>query len=77
MIEISYCFRFGDDELILLVKLVTSKPPATPVGVRFVSLSLCMLIACPSLLSQSNLEAKGVEWVQWLLKEEAYFERFS
>lgn len=36
-----------------------------------------MLIACPSLISQSALEAKGVEWVQWLIKEEAYFESNS
>lgn len=33
-----------------------------------------MLIACPSLISTPNLEAKGIEWVQWLIKEEAYFE---
>lgn len=36
-----------------------------------------MLIACPSLISQPTLEAKGIEWVQWLIKEEAYFESNS
>lgn len=36
-----------------------------------------MLIACPSLISQPALEAKGIEWVQWLIKEEAYFESNS
>lgn len=54
--------------------MVTSKPPPTPAGIRFVSLGLCMLIACPSLISQPPLEAKAVEWIQWLMKEEAYFE---
>lgn len=36
-----------------------------------------MLIACPSLISQPALEAKGIEWVQWMIKEEAYFEANS
>lgn len=31
-----------------------------------------MLIACPSLISTPALESKGIEWVQWLIKEEAY-----
>lgn len=69
--------KFNDDEIHLLVQLVTSKPPPTPAGIRFVSLGLCMLIACPTLISQPSLEAKGIEWVQWLIKEEAYFESNS
>lgn len=36
-----------------------------------------MLIACPSLISQPSLEIKGIEWVQWLIKEESYFESNS
>ena len=69
--------KFNDDEINLLIKLVTTKPPPTPAGIHFVSLGLCMLIACPSLISQPSLEAKGVEWVQWLMKKEAYFESVS
>lgn len=74
------CFlflRFNDDEIHLLVQLITSKPPPTSAGIRFVSLGLCMLIACPTLIAQQSLEAKGIEWVQWLIKEEAYFESNS
>lgn len=67
-------FRFNDDEVSLILQLVTSKPPPTPSGIRFVSLGLCMLIACPSLIMQPAQEGKGIEWVQWLIKEEAYFE---
>ena len=73
----NYTYRFNDDEIHLLVQLVTSKPPPTSAGIRFVSLGLCMLIACPSLISQPSLEAKGIEWVQWLIKEETYFENNS
>lgn len=74
LISTKYYFRFNDDEVSLILQLVTSKkPPPTPSGIRFVSIGLCMLIACPSLISQTTQEAKGIEWVQWLIKEEAYF----
>lgn len=73
-----YAFRFNDDEVSKILQLVTSKkPPPTPSGIRFVSIGLCMLIACPSLIMQPVQEAKGIEWVQWLIKEEAYFESKS
>ncbi|GBP98280.1 Integrator complex subunit 2 [Eumeta japonica] len=67
--------KFQDEEVAGLLRLVTQKPPPTPAGVRFVSLSLCMIIACPSLLAFPEHEKKAIEWVQWLVKEEAYFER--
>lgn len=69
--------KFNDDEIHLLVQLVTCRPPPTPAGIRFVSLGLCMLIACPTLISQPAHEVKGIEWVQWLIKEETYFESNS
>ncbi|CAH1402206.1 unnamed protein product [Nezara viridula] len=67
--------KLQEEEISLLVKLVTSRPPATPAGVRFVSLGLCMLIACPSLIT--NHEANCIQWVQWLASEEAYLESSS
>ena len=69
--------KFQDDEISMIVKLLTSHPPPSPAGVRFVSLGLCMLIACPSLIGHTNLEKKSIEWVQWLVREEAYFESAS
>lgn len=47
--------KFQDDEIAGLLRLVTQKPPPTPAGVRFVSLSLCMILACPSLMSKYNM----------------------
>lgn len=44
--------KFQDDEVAGLLRLVTQKPPPTPAGVRFVSLSLCMILACPSLMGK-------------------------
>ncbi|XP_014358467.2 integrator complex subunit 2 [Papilio machaon] len=69
--------KFQDDEVSGLLRLVTQKPPPTPAGVRFVSLSLCMILACPSLMTAADHEKKAIEWVQWLVKEEAYFESNS
>ncbi|XP_063376210.1 integrator complex subunit 2 [Cydia fagiglandana] len=69
--------KFQDDEVAGLLRLVTQKPPPTPAGVRFVSLSLCMILACPSLMAAVEHEKKAIEWVQWLVKEEAYFESNS
>ncbi|CAG9784484.1 unnamed protein product [Diatraea saccharalis] len=69
--------KFQDDEVAGLLRLVTQRPPPTPAGVRFVSLSLCMLLACPSLMAAPEHEKKAIEWVQWLVKEEAYFESNS
>ncbi|KAL7289015.1 hypothetical protein TKK_0016972 [Trichogramma kaykai] len=69
--------KFQDEEVVMIVKLLISHPPPTPAGVRFVSVGLCMLIACPSLIGHHNLEKPCVEWVQWLVREEAYFENAS
>lgn len=61
----------------MLTQLVTSRPKPTQSGLRFVSLALCMLIACPSLVSTTALENKSVEWLQWLIKEDKFFGRKS
>jgi len=74
--SLSVFFRFQEDEVSLIVQLLTSHPPPSSAGVRFVSLGLCMLIACPSLIGQQEHEKRSIEWVQWLVREEAYFERW-
>lgn len=65
--------KFNDDEINALAQLVSSRPQPTQSGMRFVSLALCMLIACPSLVSTTVLENKAVEWLQWLIKEDVFF----
>ncbi len=42
--------RFSNLETCELLQALMCKVPHTPAGVRFVSLSLCMLLACPYLL---------------------------
>ena len=64
--------------------LITSRPPVTSAGVKFVSLGLCMLIACNSLTGSSStptppgelpLEQRAIQWINWLVDEEATFEQ--
>ncbi|XP_067132285.1 integrator complex subunit 2 isoform X1 [Centruroides vittatus] len=69
--------KFNEDEINLLLELLTSHPPPSPAGIRFVSLGLCMLMACPSLLNTVEHENRSKKWIQWLVKEESYFGRTS
>ncbi|XP_078535944.1 integrator complex subunit 2 isoform X1 [Lissotriton helveticus] len=76
-----YCALMGiaglkptDEEAEQVLQLMTSRPPATPAGVRFVSLSFCMLLAFSTLVSTPEQEQLMVMWLSWMIKEEAYFE---
>lgn len=67
--------KFTEEEVVVLVQLVTSHPPPSPAGIRFVSLGLCMLLACPSLVLDH--EKQAIQWIVWLMEEESYFGRTS
>lgn len=76
-----YCALMGiaglrptDEESEQLLQLMTSRPPATPAGVRFVSLSFCKLLAFSTLVSTPEQEQLTVMWLSWMIKEEEYFE---
>ncbi|KAM9498707.1 integrator complex subunit 2-like [Salvelinus alpinus] len=53
--------RPTDEEAEQLLQLMTSRPPATPAGVRFVSLSFCKLLAFPTLVSAAGVAASFAE----------------
>jgi len=73
--SVSFVCRFQDEEVSSLMQLLTWHPTPSMAGVRFVSLGLCVLIACPSLIATNDHEKKAIEWVQWLVHEEAYFKK--
>jgi len=52
----SLLFRPTDEEAEQLLQLMTSRPPATPAGVRFVSLSFCMLLAFSTLVRYLSMK---------------------
>nr|CAG4651591.1 EOG090X0154 [Triops cancriformis] len=66
--------KFFDEEGHLLLQLITSRPSLTTAGCRLVSLSLCTLLACPSLLASTEQEQRSVHWIRWLIKEEAFLQ---
>jgi len=59
--------KFSDEEVKLLVSLITRRPPPSPQGVRLVSTGLSILIACNSLISQPQLEKTATAWIRWLV----------
>ena len=74
--------KFTEEEIARLMDLITSRPPVTSAGVKFVSLGLCMLIACNSLTGPSSsrsgeitLEQRAIQWINWLVDQEATFEQ--
>ena len=76
--------KFTDEEIGRLMDLITTRPPVTSAGVKFVSLGLCMLIACNSLTGSSSgtnktgdmtLEQRAIDWINWLVEQEATFEQ--
>ena len=69
--------KFTEEEVSLLVSLITRRPPPSPAGVRLVSLGLSMLIACNSLIGQPDLERRATDWIRWLVDGEAYTESQS
>lgn len=66
--------KLFDEEGVLLLQLITCRPPPTEAGLRFVALGLCMLMACPTLIALPDQEQRGFQWVKWLVREESYFE---
>ena len=67
--------RLSEEESSSLLDLITCKAPATAAGVKFVSLGLCMFIACNSLISTPESEKRAVAWIHWLVEQAAHFEQ--
>merc|ERR1740128_29006 len=69
--------KFLEDEINLLIEVITRHPPPSSGGVHLVSLGLAMLLAFNSLIGTPALEKQATDWIRWLVKEEAYFESAS
>jgi len=59
--------KFSEDEVKLLVSLITRRPPPSVQGGRLVSTGLSILIACNSLIAQPQLERSATAWIRWLV----------
>jgi len=69
--------KFTDDETNAILKMIICHPPRNSIGIRFVALGLCMILASPQLISSPENESKAIEWIKWLVKEESYFGRIT
>jgi len=73
--DFPWFLRLSEEESSSLLDLITCKAPATAAGVKFVSLGLCMFIACNSLISTPESEKRAVAWIHWLVEQAAHFEQ--
>ncbi|XP_053213228.1 LOW QUALITY PROTEIN: integrator complex subunit 2-like [Panonychus citri] len=69
--------KFTDEESALLLNIITQHPAANPSGIRFASTALCLLLACPTIMINTEAEKKTLEWLNWLVKEESLFGQVS
>ncbi|CAG7720553.1 unnamed protein product [Allacma fusca] len=65
-------FKFTDEEVDDLVNLVTLKAPDYGPGHRFVTLGICTLLACPSMVSLLEHEKIIIEWIRSLIREDSH-----
>ena len=59
--------KFTEEEVRLVLALITKKPPPSKLGVRLAATGLCILISCPSLLAHPALERSAASWIRWLV----------
>ena len=69
--------KFTSEESDLLLRLITCFPPLTPSGIRFVSLALGMLVACPSLIVLTEQERQVISWIRWLASRSSELENIG
>jgi integrator complex subunit 2 len=69
--------KFTEEETNAILRLIICQPPQNSIGIRFVALGLCMILASPSLISSTENETKAIEWIKWLVKAESYFGRLT
>ncbi|CAB4058668.1 INTS2 [Lepeophtheirus salmonis] len=59
-----------------VMDLITIKVPIIPAGFKFVTLGLCMIIACNFLIGTPALESRAIAWLRWLV-DDFDFQQFS
>ena len=65
----------SEETAAILNLIACTCPPFSPAGVQFVEVSLCVLLACPFLISIEECEQAVVRWFQWLVERLPDFEQ--
>lgn len=61
--------KFSDEENQTLLQVITSRCKPTPAGVRFICLSVSMLLACPNLIATQEFERQALEYLRYLVSQ--------
>jgi len=62
-------FKFSTDEAEVLLDLITSPTPFTSVGIRYVSVAICTMVACSFLISTVEREETVKNWLRKLIEQ--------
>eukprot|EP00731_Ephydatia_muelleri_P025979 Em0018g79a len=65
----------SEETAAILNLIACTCPPFSLAGVQFVEVSLCVLLACPFLISIEECERAVVRWFQWLVERLPDFEQ--
>nr|CAB3256441.1 integrator complex subunit 2 [Phallusia mammillata] len=65
--------KFSQEESDLILQLITCFPPMSALGIRFVSIALGMLLACPQLVAEEQ-ESQVIRWIKWLASHSSEME---
>lgn len=61
--------RFSDEENQILLQVVTCRCQPTPAGVRFICLSVSMLLSSPALIATQEFERQALEYLRYLVSQ--------
>ncbi|KAK7087171.1 integrator complex subunit 2-like [Littorina saxatilis] len=67
--------KYSEEEMKYLLQLITSQPPLSHAGTRFVTLAVCVIISSANLLSGIDEEQLMISWIRKLLAKENEFEK--
>ncbi|XP_076453054.1 integrator complex subunit 2-like [Babylonia areolata] len=62
--------KYGEEEMKYLLQMLTSQPPPSHAGTRFVTLAVCVIISSANLLSGAEEEQLMIAWIRQLLAKE-------
>lgn len=64
-----------EEAAAILSHIICTCPPFSTAGVRFIEVTLCVMLACPFLISIDGCENAVVRWFQWLLEKLTDFDQ--
>lgn len=64
--------KIDNDESETILNVITAKPPASQMSVKFATVGVCTLLVCSSVINNQKEEKRAADWLKWLIKESNY-----